>query len=113
MPNEIDTYIDACPEEHRTKLRELRELILEAAPSLKQKFSWGMPTFHLKHNVIHFALHAHHIGIYPGAATMVAFQERLKPYKSSKGAFQLPLTQELPRDLLQDITRWSAEHNGP
>ena len=113
MANEIDAYIDACPEEHREKLRDLRVLILEAVPALKEKFSWAMPTFYLKHNVIHFALHQHHIGIYPGAATMVAFQERLKPYKSSKGAFQLPLTQELPRDLLQDITRWSAEHNGP
>ena len=62
----IDDYIAACPEAIQPKLEELRKIILDAAPELSQKISWQMPTFHLKGNVIHFAAHKNHIGVYPG-----------------------------------------------
>lgn len=112
MPSIIDDYIAACPEAQRATLRALRELIHLAQPGLKEKMAYGMPTFYLKKNVIHFALHTAHIGIYPGAEAMAAFEERLTPYKRSKGAFQLPLGQPLPEELLADLTRFSAERSG-
>lgn len=105
----VKAYIAGCPQEHQDKLTALRGLILAARPDLKEKLAWGMPTFHLNKNVIHFALHKAHIGIYPGAAAIAAFSERLTPYKFSKGAFQLPLTQPLPEQLMADLTRWCAE----
>lgn len=104
----IETYITQCPEAHQPRLLRLRQIILDAKPGLTEKISWGMPTFALRKNVIHFALNKEHTGIYPGAAAMVAFADRLHEYKTSKGALQLPHTKPLPEELIADMTRWCA-----
>ena len=70
-----------------------------------------MPTFWKGRNIIHFAPAKNHIGIYPGPDAITAFAERLKDYKTSKGALQLPNKKELPLDLIADIARWSYEKN--
>ncbi len=107
----IEEYILAAPEEHQPRLNEIRKLILGIAPELKEKISWGMPTFYLKRNIIHFALNKAHTGIYPGALAMEAFKDKLTEYKTSKGAWQIPHTKELPVALLSDLTQWCMEHN--
>lgn len=106
------SYISAADEEHQGRLLALRQAILKAVPGLKEKISWGMPTFYLKGNVIHFALHKGHIGIYPGPNTILHFQEALLPYKTSKGTIHLPHRQELPLALVQQMTRFSAAKPG-
>ena len=108
----VEAYIENCPQEHREALYALREIILAAVPGLTEKISYGMPTFYKKRNIIHFALHTGHIGIYPGAEAIAAFEERLKPYKRSKGAFQIPLGQPLPEQLVTDLARCSAQRAG-
>lgn len=108
----IEEYILSCPLERRERLFALRSLILEAVPELKECVSWGMPTFRLTKNVIHFALHKAHVGVYPGPEAILRFKEELKGFKSSKGAFQLPLSGPLPEALIRDMARWCAEHPG-
>lgn len=109
----IEQYIFECPQEHRARLSRLREIILQTAPGLTEKISWGMPTFYKKGNVIHFALHKTHVGLYPGPEAIRHFEERLKPYKTSKGAIQLPLKDALPEELVTDITRFCAGVSAP
>ncbi len=106
----VEEYIRSCPPEHRERLSRLRALILSATPGLEERISYRMPTFRLKRNVIHFALHTRHVGLYPGAEAMAHFKERLKGFKTSKGAVQLPLSEPLPEELIRDVTRWSAGH---
>ena len=106
----IEEYIQSCPEGHQAQLFELRDMILKAGPSLKEKISWGMPTFFLSKPVIHFALHKAHIGLYPGPQAVTRFKEELSGFKTSKGAVQLPLDRPLPQKLIMDITRWSIEN---
>ena len=48
----------------------------------------------------------------PGAEAIAAFEEHLKPYKRSKGAFQIPLGQPLPEQLVTDLARCSAQRAG-
>ena len=108
----VEAYIENCPQEHREALYTLREIILAAVPGLTEKISYGMPTFFKKRNIIHFALHTGHIGIYPGPGAIAAFEERLKPYKRSKGAFQIPLGHPLPKQLVMDLARYSAQQAG-
>ena len=71
-----------------------------------------MPTFWKGCNIIHFAAAKNHIGIYPGAEAIVAFADRLKDYKTSKGAIQLPGGKELPLELIAEIARWCYVNNG-
>jgi uncharacterized protein YdhG (YjbR/CyaY superfamily) len=68
-----------------------------------------MPAFHWKENLIYFAAYKNHIGIYPTSKPIVHFKEELKNYKSSKGAFQIPLNQEIPKLLIQKIVTFRIE----
>jgi uncharacterized protein YdhG (YjbR/CyaY superfamily) len=107
----IDAYISACPEAIQPKLKELRKIILSAEPGLTERMSWQMPTFFLEGNVIHFAAHKHHIGLYPGTEFIEKFQERLKSYTTSKGAIQIPNEREFDIALIHDIVKFNIERN--
>ena len=55
----------------------------------------------------HFAAAKNHIGIYPGPEAVLAFEESLHDYKTSKGAIQIPLDKEIPKDLIAEIAKYS------
>lgn len=106
----VDAYITASPEEIRSRLSEIRNLIQQTAPQASEAISWGMPTFKLRgKNLIHFAAHKHHLGLYPGEEAIVEFGERLTDYKTSKGAIQLPWSKPLPENLVRDMVLWQVE----
>lgn len=109
----VETYIQGCPQEHRERLSALRELILSAVPGLTEKISWGMPTFSLKRNVIHFALNKAHTGLYPGPAAIAHFAQRLEGYETSKGTIRLPHSKPLPEELIRELAQWSAANIRP
>ena len=109
----VEAYILGCPEQHRERLYALRDIILAAVPGLTEKISWGMPTFAMKKNVLHFALNKAHTGIYPGPAAIAHFEDRLRGFETSKGTIRLPHSEPLPKELLSDLARWCAENRGP
>lgn len=108
----IGSYISNCPIDAQTVLNELYHSIKDIIPEAQEKISWGMPTFYLKGNLIHFAAHKRHIGLYPGGEAIIFFCERLQAYKTSKGAIQLPMDQPLPIDLISDIVLFNKKRMG-
>ena len=60
----IDDYIATFPQNVQHKLRELRSAIREAAPQAEESISYGMPTFKLNGDLVHFAAYNKHIGFY-------------------------------------------------
>lgn len=70
-----------------------------------------MPTYWEKQNLIQFAAFKKHIGLYPGPEAVEAFGGRLKEYKTSKGAIQLPYDKPLPLELISEIARWCEKGN--
>ncbi|MDW7662005.1 MAG: DUF1801 domain-containing protein [Bacillota bacterium] len=114
-PNSIDEYISDQPEDIQTRLHELRKALHEALPDAEEKIAWRMPTYKGKTNIIHFAAFKNHVGIYPGDKAVVHFEDRLKDYKSSKGAIQFSHNKPLPLDLIVEIAKWCYEtgnHHG-
>lgn len=105
----IDDYILSCSEIIQPKLKELRKIISNAAPEMTEKISWRMPAFCLNKNVIQFAAFKNHIGIYPGPAVIEELAERLKGYKTSKGAIQIPNDMPLDRALIEDIVEFNIK----
>lgn len=105
-PANTSQYIAGFPEEIRSKLNQLRTCIADAAPEATEKISYGMPTFYLNGNLVHFAAYSGHIGFYPAPSGIVTFAPELKPYKTSKGAIQFPLDAPLPLKLIADIVRF-------
>ena len=107
----IDEYIATCSEAIQPKLRELRQIIMDASPELIEKISWQMPTFYFNGNVIHFAAHKKHIGLYCGAEAVAMFGDILESYKTFNGTIQLPNDRDLDAYLIRDIVKFNVEMN--
>jgi uncharacterized protein YdhG (YjbR/CyaY superfamily) len=107
----IDEYILMYPENIRSILNELRNVIKNSAPDAVEKISWQMPTFVLHGNLVHFAVHKNHIGFYPAPSGIEAFSDELKNYKTSKGAIQFPLDKPMPFELIGRIVKYRAAEN--
>lgn len=107
----IDEYILACPVEIQEMLKKLRKTIKEAAPEAQEKISWGMATFALHGNLIHFAAHKSHIGLYPGASGVEVFKNELSEFKTSKGAIQFPINKPIPYELVKKIVKYRVKEN--
>ncbi len=102
----VDAYLAAQPEPARGRLVELRALARAEAPAAEERMAYGLPTWRLRENLIHFGGFTHHVGVYPGAAAMVAFADELKGYPTSKGAIQIPHAVPLPLELVRRILQW-------
>ncbi|MDR1203369.1 MAG: DUF1801 domain-containing protein [Tannerellaceae bacterium] len=108
-PQNIDEYIAGFPENVQALMKQLRTTINETAPEAKEKISWGMATFALEGNLIHFAGNKKHIGIYPGAEVIEVFKEKLSAFKTSKGAIQFPLDKPMPLQLVAEIVSFNVK----
>lgn len=105
--NEVDEYIQGCPEEIQERLTTIRNIILELAPMATERICMRMPTYDLNGKwLVHFAGYKKHIGFYPQPGGIIAFKEKLTNYKSSKGAVQFPLNRPLPIDLIHEIVEF-------
>jgi uncharacterized protein YdhG (YjbR/CyaY superfamily) len=107
----VAAYLDSVPEAARPVLERLRTLVHQAAPAdVVEVVSYGIPTLDLagKH-LVHYAGYARHVGLYPGADGIAAFQDELAGYKSAKGSVQFPLDQPLPEDLIRRIVEFRVD----
>jgi len=107
----IDEYIETFPAEAQELLKELRATIKEAAPEAKEAFSYGIPTFKLNGNLVHFAAHKSHIGFYPTPSGIERFKNELSVYKGAKGSVQFPIDQPLPLDLIRRVVQFRVAEN--
>jgi len=110
----IDEYIAQFPEGIQVICQKLRETIRSAAPDATEKISYGLATFYEGENLIHFGVMKNHIGLYPTSSGVAAFADRLKSYRTTKGAIQFPLKDPIPYSLVYDIAafrvREAREH---
>ncbi len=61
----IDAYIAEYPKEVQKILEELRVVIKKSAPKAEETIKYGIPTFVLNGNLVHFGAYKKHIGFYP------------------------------------------------
>ena len=117
MPTEIskvetiDDYVNLFPKNVQNILEKLRKIIRESAPEAEEAISYGMPTFKLNGNLVHFAAFKNHIGFYPTPSGIETFKEELTPYKSSKGSVQFPLDKPIPYELVRKIVVFRVKEN--
>jgi uncharacterized protein YdhG (YjbR/CyaY superfamily) len=103
----IDEYIAAQDKEKKPVLQQFRKIIKAAAPLAEEVISYGMPAFKYDNSVlVYFAAGKNHYGFYPTPAPIELFKDKLKPYKTSKGAIQFPADKPLPEKLITDIVKF-------
>lgn len=106
----VDDYLSKLPAEQRAALETLRDQVRAAAPEAVEAISYGLPTFKLNGNLVHFGAAAKHCAFYPGAV-MEAFAERLKGFETAKGAIRFQPDAPLPAALVEDIVRHRVAQN--
>lgn len=107
----VDAYISKFPSDVQEILQALRKVIKESAPDATEKISYQMPAFFRDGVLVYFAAFPKHIGFYPTANGIAAFQEELAGYKMGKGSVQFPITKPLPYDLIRRIVKFRVEEN--
>ena len=110
-PETIDQYIEQFPKEIQELLTQMRKTIQKAAPKAEECINYGMPTFKLNGNLVHFAAAKMHIGFYPAPSAIVEFESELSEYKHAKGSVQFPFTKPLPLDLVSKMVKFRVSEN--
>jgi uncharacterized protein YdhG (YjbR/CyaY superfamily) len=106
-----DDFIAGFPVDVQKKLEQIRSTVKKIAPTASEAIAYGIPTFKLHGNLVHFSAYRSHIGFYPGATGVEAFKDRLGEYQCSKGAIQFPLDKPLPLQLIRDIVQFRVAEN--
>ena len=86
----IDEYIAGYPPEVQEILQKVRRVIHAAAPEATEAIKYGIPTFILQGNLVHFGAFKEHLGFFPTPSGIVAFQDELAKYAQSKGTIRFP-----------------------
>ena len=107
----IDEYISKFPKDVRDVLEVLRLAIKKTAPKAKEAIRYGIPTFTLNGNLVHFAAFKNHIGFYPTPSAIEAFKKELSPFKQSKGTVRFPLDKPIPLELVKKIVEFRVQDN--
>lgn len=107
----VKEYHAAFPPEVKKLLEEIRSVIREAAPEAEEVISYNMPAFRLNGILVYYAANKAHIGFYPTASPMKAFEEELAAYTTSKGAIQFPFEKGIPAGLVKKIVKFRMKEN--
>ena len=110
-PSNIDEYMAGLPENIQKILEELRSTIRKAAPTAEETINYGIPTFTLNGNLVHFAAFKNHIGFYPAPSGIEAFKKELSVYDGAKGSVQFPVKDKLPMALITKIVKFRVKEN--
>jgi uncharacterized protein YdhG (YjbR/CyaY superfamily) len=107
----VNDYILTFPKEVQVLLKKLREVIKSAAPKAEEKMAYGIPTFTLNGNLVHFGGFKNHIGFFPTPSAITKFKKELAKYKVSKGTVQFSLDKKLPVGLIKKIVAFRVKQN--
>lgn len=111
-PENIDEYIAGFPTDVQRILQDIRTLIRTAAPDAVEALKYGIPTFVLHGNLVHFAAFKKHIGFYPTPTGIAKFKDALSPYPHAKGSVQFPLDSPVPSALIRKVVEYRVKEAG-
>ena len=106
-----DKYIERFSKTTQKLLIKIRTTIRKAAPDAKESIKYGIISYVLNGNLVHFGSFKKHIGFYPAPSGIKAFEKELSEYKTSKGVIQFPLDDPLPLKLITKIVKFRVKEN--
>lgn len=108
-PNSIEEYFSWFSPEIQEKLQIIRETLKKAVPEATEVISYHMPAIKTTEVLVYYAAMKNHMGYYPTNRPIIEFKKELEGYQTSKGAIQIPYSQELPLELISDIAIFRKE----
>ncbi|MBM3291874.1 hypothetical protein FJY84_04270, partial [Candidatus Bathyarchaeota archaeon] len=107
--NTVDEFIALYPKNIQDLLEQIRLVIKKAAPEAEETIRYGIPTYRLNGNLVHFSAYKKHIGFYPAPSAIEAFKEELSNYETSKGAIKFPIDKPIPFELIKKIVEYRVK----
>src|SRR5438128_7972888 len=106
-PRTIDEFLLGVNTEQRAALEKLRQTIRAAAPKAEECISYGLAAFRLNGRpLVAFGAWANHCAFYPmSSATMLAFQDQLQSFETSKGTIRFSTDKPLPTALVKKLVK--------
>ena len=109
--NTIEAFISNFPEDVRIILQKIRQIIRDEAPQAEECINYGIPTFKLNGNLVHFSAYKNHIGFYPSPSGIREFNDELSEFEHAKGSVKFPLDLDIPYDLIRKIVKFRVKEN--
>jgi uncharacterized protein YdhG (YjbR/CyaY superfamily) len=105
MPESVDDYLAALPEDSRAALEKLRATISAAAPNATEGISYQVPTFkHQGRPLVGFGATKNHCAFYVMSPDVVrAHGAELERYETGKGSIRFPAGKPLPAALVKKL----------
>lgn len=107
----IDEYIADFPNDVQKILKKVRKTIKDAAPDAEEAIKYGIPTFVLNGNLVHFGGYKEHLGFYPDPRGIEEFEKELSIYRAGKGTIKFPLDKPVPYELIARIVKFRVNQN--
>ncbi|NRQ50977.1 iron chaperone [Aeromicrobium stalagmiti] len=108
----VDEFIEAATYDVEPRLIEMRRVVREALPDAEETISYNIPAYR-QHGVVvvQFSGYTEHtsLNFFPTAGAFAAFDEELRPYRTSKSAIRFPLDEPLPLELISRIATFRLE----
>ena len=106
-------YLKLFDKDMQAKLIKMHATIQKAAPGALPGISYSMPAFSFHGRLLYFAGYKNHIGLYPMASGITAFQREIEAagYKWAKGSVQFPNDKPLPLSFITKIVKFRVKDN--
>jgi uncharacterized protein YdhG (YjbR/CyaY superfamily) len=110
-PATIDEYIQGFSPEVQAILRQVRQVVREAAPLAQEVISYRMPAVKQNGVLVYFAAFKNHIGLYPPVSGDKSLLKAIAPYAGEKGNLRFPFDKPIPYELISRITALRAKQD--
>jgi uncharacterized protein YdhG (YjbR/CyaY superfamily) len=107
----VDEYIASAPKGLQGKLKEMRAIIMSAAPKAEEKISYGMPYYGYKGRLAYFRPGKDYIGLYIPPPVIQEHKNLLKSYATRISTIQFPNSRRLPVALIRMLIKAKMKKN--
>lgn len=109
-PRSVDDYIAAAAPAAQPFLREIRGLVLAAAPAAVELIRYGMPTYDLAgRRFLNFAAATRHVALYGLVHVDAPVPPDLAPYLGHRSTLTFRFDRPLPSAALEAAMRGKAQ----
>lgn len=105
MATSVDEFLARLPDDQRTALDRLRQVIRDAVPDAVELINYGVPAFRLNgRNLVSFGAGRDHCSFYVQSPdVMAAHASQLAGFKTSKGTVTFTPDRPIPDELVRSL----------
>lgn len=113
----VDDYMAGLEPHAAHIVQQVRALIGEFAPDMKEDVKYGMPVFSYAATYLYVGAWKKHLGLYPVYPAEASLEARIAPYRAGKDTVRFPYKHPIPFDLIAEIAKArigaAADRHGP